>query len=83
MKKVIVTLIIVLFLLVITFLVMPFFMGALIDQGRPSYFLSIITGIFTLSGMWQLFRGKIGPGIGLLLLAVVMFLFTHHMVHIY
>ncbi len=83
MKKVVITLIIVLFLLVIIFLVMPFLMGALIDQGRPSYFLSIITGIFTLSGMWQLFRGKIKPGVALLLLAVVMFFFTNHMVHIY
>jgi hypothetical protein len=83
MKKVVITLIIVLFLMVIIFLVMPFLMGTIIDQGRPSYFLSIITGIFTLSGMWQLFRGKIKPGIGLLLLAVVMFLFTQHMIYIY
>ncbi len=82
MKKVIITLIIVLFLLVIMFLVMPFLMGAMIDQGRPSYFLSIITGIFTLSGMWQLFRGKIKLGIGLLMLAVAMFLFSQHMIHL-
>lgn len=60
---------------------MPFLMGALIEQGSQSYFLSVITGIFTLSGMWQLFKGKVKSGVVLIILAVVMFLFAQHSVH--
>lgn len=80
MKKIVLTLIVLLFLLVIIFLIMPFLMGTMIERGSPSYFLSIITGIFTLAGMWQLFRGKIKPGIGLMLLAVVMFIISRNLV---
>ncbi len=61
---------------------MPFLIGSFIEQGSPSYFLSIVTGIFILSGMWQLFQGKIKPGIGLILLAVVMFMLSQHVIQI-
>jgi len=60
---------------------MPFLMVAVIEQGTTSYFLSLITGVFTLSGMWQLFKGKTKPGITLLMLAVVMFMVSRHILH--
>jgi hypothetical protein len=55
--------------------------GAFIESGRPSYFFSLITGILTVSGMWQLFKGKISTGIGLIILAVAMFLFSQHYIY--
>ena len=69
MKRAAVLLILVTFVLIIIFLVIPFLVGAVIEEGSPSYFLSIISGLFLLTGGWQLFRGKIGQGIGLLLLS--------------
>lgn len=67
-------------LLLIIFIAVPFVTGALINQGSPTSFLSMIVGIFSISGAWQLFKGKIKSGVALLSLAVGLFMLSQHLV---
>lgn len=77
MRNLGITIIVALFLLIVVLLVFPLFMAAIIEGGSPSYFFSVICGLFLISGGWGLFRGRIRQGVGLLLLSVVMFVLAH------
>ncbi len=83
MKRIVFPLALLLLILVIIFIVVPFVVGAVIDQSCPSYFLSIISGIFLISGGWQLFKGKVRSGISLLLLSVIVFLLSRQVFFIF
>ena len=65
-------------ILIFLFFIGPFILAPIIEQGRSSYFFSLITSILILGSIWNLFKGKIKPGVGLLFLAVFLFIVSRN-----
>ena len=82
MKEFFTRIITVVSILIFLFFIGPFILAPIIEQGRPSYFFSLITSILILGSIWNFFKGKIKPGVGLLLLAVFLFMVSRS-VHFY
>jgi hypothetical protein len=62
-------------LTVLVFIIfIPFVAGLIVHIGNLHYLIAVVSGILLLTGFWTIVRGRVGVGVLLLILSIIIFL---------
>ncbi len=71
-----------LLLLIVVLLALPFATGYLLHSGSLEYFLAVISGILLLTSILFLIRARVGQGLLMLVLSVIVFMYSKKVIRL-